>query len=192
MHNATSTRQLPPLDRLLAKSPRDPTRIRGEETLRGHTLMVLAAARELLAARLEAVASAARLSAPAKNRLERVVLLGAFMHDLGKCSEHFQLMLRRQREEPQLMRHEAASLWVCWPGKPLAMWLRPAVETEIDYLIATARRGGAPSEVSIPCVRRTGGSGNLVTPVDWAPRLSRHVSSRREGIWFGTSTAANR
>ena len=58
-----------------------------------------------------------------RERLEELVLIGAFVHDLGKCSDHFQQMVRHQRHLAQLLRHEACSLYLAWPGQPLGDWL---------------------------------------------------------------------
>jgi len=127
---------------LLAKSCGVPGKICGEETLRGHTAMVLAAARKILAARAESALGAAGLSTSLAARLSRVVLCGAFIHDLGKCSDHFQAMVRGQRSEPQLVRHEALSLLLCWPGKALASWLRGAVDSDEDYILALLAAAG--------------------------------------------------
>ncbi len=109
--------------RLLAKSTATPDRPEGEATLLGHTALVLASARRLLEHRGRASLLAAGLDPALEPRLRRIVLLAAALHDLGKCSEHFQSMLRRTRSAPQLVRHEALSLWLCWPGQPLSAWL---------------------------------------------------------------------
>ena len=77
-----------------------------------------------------------RLDDGLRERLERVTLLGAFAHDLGKCSDHFQQMVRGTRQQPQLIRHEACTLWLCWPGQPLSEWLSPAVANRDEYLLS--------------------------------------------------------
>jgi len=126
--------------RLLAKSipfRADPSgHLDGAVTFRGHTALVLAAAEELLEHRGSASLQAAGLGQELLGRLRRLVLLGAAVHDLGKCSDHFQAMIRGERKEPQLLRHEALTLWLCWPGQPLAAWLRQAVEEETDLCLA--------------------------------------------------------
>jgi CRISPR-associated endonuclease/helicase Cas3 len=128
--------------RLLAKSSTSPRTPRGEETLRGHTAMVVAAAETLLRLRAEASLRAAGLATTGAERLGRIVRLGAFVHDLGKASDHFQQMIRQRREAPQLVRHEALSLFLCWPGQPLADWLRAAVNSDVDYLLALVAAAG--------------------------------------------------
>ncbi|MFP2961154.1 CRISPR-associated helicase Cas3' [Myxococcus sp. 1LA] len=123
------------MKRLLAKSTATPDRPEGEATLLGHTALVLSAARRLLEHRGRASLLAAGLDPALEPRLRRIVLLAAALHDLGKCSEHFQSMLRRQRDAPQLVRHEALSLWLCWPGQPLSTWLLRDV-SELDLCLA--------------------------------------------------------
>src|SRR5713226_3665420 len=103
--------------RLLAKSTLDPDRPRGEATLRGHTALVLQAAGVLLEERGEQSLNSARLEVGLLPRLQEIVRFAALVHDLGKCSEQFQLMLRRELNVPQAMRHEAISIWLCWPGQ---------------------------------------------------------------------------
>jgi CRISPR-associated endonuclease/helicase Cas3 len=127
---------------LLAKSSATPDRPKGQETLRGHTAMVIAAAERILAHRGLASLRAARLPDAWEERLCQIVWLAAFCHDLGKCSDHFQAMVRGVRKEPQAARHEALSLWLAWPGQPLASWLRKAVQSDTDYLIAIIAGAG--------------------------------------------------
>jgi CRISPR-associated endonuclease/helicase Cas3 len=85
---------------------------------------------------------AGRISSIDERELARVVTLAAAVHDLGKCSDHFQAMIRAEREAPQLVRHEALSLWLCWPGQVLADWLRPSVGSDHLYAIAIAAAAG--------------------------------------------------
>ncbi len=121
---------------LLAKTPSKSGAPEGAATLQGHTALVLAAAEELLLHRGQASLHAAGLPLALAERLRQIVLLGAAVHDLGKCSDHFQAMIRKERREPQLLRHEALCLWLCWPGQPLAPWLRQAVRDEEDLCLA--------------------------------------------------------
>lgn len=127
---------------LLAKSSGDPEHPNGSETLRGHLALVLAAAEQLLDVRGLESLMAAGLPESLLPRLRRIVRLGAFVHDLGKCSDHFQQTVRQKRAVPQLIRHEALSLWLCWPEQPLAQWLRPAVDSDVDYQLALLTAAG--------------------------------------------------
>jgi CRISPR-associated endonuclease/helicase Cas3 len=103
----------------------------------------LGAADELLEMRLEASLDAVGLDREAwTDRLRKIVRLAAFVHDLGKANNHFQLAVRHQRDVQQVMRHEAVSLWLCWPGQALAAWLRPAVDTDSDYQCALIAAAG--------------------------------------------------
>lgn len=133
---------IPDFANLLAKSCADALRPPSPATLRGHIMLVCRAADTLLDARATPSLRTVGLPEQLKIRLERIVRLGAFVHDLGKCSDQFQQVVRKQRVAPQLIRHEAASLWLCWPGQPLAQWLRPAVECDEDMLIALAAAAG--------------------------------------------------
>ena len=122
--------------RLLAKSTTTPDEPRAAEQLRGHTALVSAAATQLLPHRGADARAAAGLDASHRARLERWVLTAAFAHDLGKCSDHFQQTVRRRRDRPQLVRHEACSLYLAWPGQALGKWLAAAVESERDLRLA--------------------------------------------------------
>lgn len=128
--------------RLLAKSSDTPDKPRSQETLRGHTGMVLAASERILEHRALLSLRAVGLPDRDEERLRKIVWLAALCHDLGKCSDHFQAMVRKQRREPQAARHEALSLWLCWPGQPLAAWLRGAVDSDEDYLLAIIAAAG--------------------------------------------------
>jgi CRISPR-associated endonuclease/helicase Cas3 len=127
-------------DRLLAKSATG-NALRDQHTLQGHTGMVVAAAHQLLRARGLASLRAVGLPASAIDRLSRIVLLGAFAHDLGKCSAHFQEVVRSVNRR-QLVRHEAATLWLAWPGQPLGPWLAQAVGSDEDLMLALCAAAG--------------------------------------------------
>lgn len=128
--------------RLLAKSAQDPQDPLPLATLQGHTGAVCQAARVLLAEQGAHVLAALGLGAELEPRLRAITLWAAFMHDLGKCSEHFQGMVQRTRSARQLMRHEALSMWLCWPGQPLAPWLSAGGISEPDYLLAVVAAAG--------------------------------------------------
>ncbi len=128
-------------ERLLAKSPSAGADQAHPTTLRQHTAMVLAAADALLDARAEASLSAVGLPREWDGRLRRVVRLGAFVHDLGKCSDHFQRMLRGS-SKPQLLRHEALSAWLSRPEGLLGSWLGHAVEDPRELDVAAIAAAG--------------------------------------------------
>jgi CRISPR-associated endonuclease/helicase Cas3 len=126
----------------LAKKPFTPNNPRAEECLIGHTGQVLSGGRQLLTLRGAASLRATGLPLSVLPRLERIVLLATFTHDLGKASEHFQEMIRGLRTARQLVRHEALSLWLCWQA-PLREWLLPAVNgDEVDLLLALSAAAG--------------------------------------------------
>ncbi|HVY62872.1 MAG TPA: CRISPR-associated helicase Cas3' [Planctomycetota bacterium] len=128
--------------RLLAKSASNAEALRDPELLEGHTAQVVAAADALLAVRLAPSLEAAGLRAELAPRLRAIVRLAAAIHDLGKANDQFQAMVRRERVAQQLVRHEAVSLWLAWPGQPLAVWLAGAVAGAGDYLLALAAMAG--------------------------------------------------
>lgn len=86
-------------------------------TLSWHTRQVMEAADRLLSLRGSSALGAAGLSGSLLPLLERIVRFAAWGHDLGKCSEGFQRMLRRQGD--QSFRHEAVSWYLLSKG-PLA------------------------------------------------------------------------
>lgn len=128
-------------ERLLAKSPSRGADADHPTTLRKHTAMVLAAADALLDARGTASLRAVGLPPEWEERLRRVVRLGAFVHDLGKCSDHFQRMLRGS-SEPQLLRHEALSAWLARPEGLLGPWLAHAVDEPHELDVAAIAAAG--------------------------------------------------
>jgi CRISPR-associated endonuclease/helicase Cas3 len=149
---------------LLAKSQRDPERAHGSETLRGHTLLVVRAGRELVSLRGSASLRAAGLSSLTVERLDAIVAAAALAHDLGKANDQFQAMVRGQRRQAQLVRHEALSLWLTWPGQPLASWLRPAVSSDTDYLLAILAAAGHHRRFGASAMAgRDAGAGSEIT-----------------------------
>jgi CRISPR-associated endonuclease/helicase Cas3 len=102
-------------------------------------MLVLASAEKLVTVCGAKMIEAARLTVD-YDRFKKIVLVAAFIHDLGKCSEHFQSMLRKRRR--QLVRHEAVSLWLTWPGQPLAGWLAQAFEEPSDLIVAVVAAAG--------------------------------------------------
>jgi CRISPR-associated endonuclease/helicase Cas3 len=148
--------------RLLAKSTRNEDAPQIAETLSGHTAMVLAAAEQILDQRGATSLDAAALPAAWAERLGRIVRLAAFGHDLGKCSEHFQHMVRGRRE-PQLIRHEALAAWLLWPGQPLSAWAARGVETEVDVVLAVLAAAGHHRKFTVAAIADPGsGAGNSI------------------------------
>lgn len=114
--------------------------MRGEQSLVGHSASVARCAQLLLDERASASVAAAGLRDGARGRLELIVQVGAWLHDLGKCSRPFQEMLRGSREM-QPVRHEAISLWLVWPGQPLAEWLHQRFSANDLRLAAVVAAG---------------------------------------------------
>src|SRR5690606_6672832 len=120
-----------------AKSSNNPDTPEPPELLHGHTALVFDAAIRLLAHCGEASLAAVGLPTTLRGRLDLIVRIAAFLHDLGKCSTHFQLMLR-QPGTKQLLRHEALSGWLAWEG-PLEAWLTSdAAVDDLRLAIAAA------------------------------------------------------
>ncbi len=72
--------------------------------------------------------------------LRATARLAAYLHDWGKANNHFQLMVRHQRDplkQPQLIRHEIASVLISWEFRA---WLQQCPEA--DFMIALAAAGG--------------------------------------------------
>jgi CRISPR-associated endonuclease/helicase Cas3 len=72
----------------------------------------------------------------ARTRLTRCVLLAAAIHDLGKANDHFQGMIRGERDvrqNPQGLRHEWITVLML---RQLKEWLLPAVGgADVDFAI---------------------------------------------------------
>lgn len=113
--------------RLLAKGAEDPKSPPYEATLIGHTERVLEAAEifaNVLAPDIEKLFGDHAVAALWRDALLRA----AWLHDIGKANDHFQIMLRRKGER-QGVRHEALGLvvtydllvpWLskCWDALP--------------------------------------------------------------------------
>lgn len=140
MRNAAARNAGVRFERLLAKSVPAGC-AQSHHTLQGHTGMVVAAAHRLLDARGLASLRAVGLPDNLLHRLRRIVLVGAFAHDLGKCSQHFQEMVHGT-QRVQLVRHEAATLWLAWPGRPLGSWLMEATGSREDLMLALCAAAG--------------------------------------------------
>jgi len=130
-------------DWLLAKSLKpgdDPAHPPTATTYTGHTVAVVTAALVLLTHRGAAALKAAGLPPDLLDRLRRIVLLAALIHDLGKASSHFQALVRKQGKG-QLIRHEAVSAWLAW-REPLRSWLASGLLDSDDLPIAIAAAAG--------------------------------------------------
>lgn len=113
-------------ERLLAKSPPRSERPPDSIYLPTHLKDVLAAANQMLDTTAAIQLAAIGLSRDAwEGELRRVVRLAAALHDLGKCNDQFQKMLRKP-SAGQTLRHEWATLLILqrsgWHD-----WLRPAL-----------------------------------------------------------------
>jgi CRISPR-associated endonuclease/helicase Cas3 len=120
---------------LLAKSRKDNEQFRPSMLLTGHLADVYCAATRVLDATQEDQLSALGLPVEQyRDRLRRIVLLAAAVHDLGKANDHFQGMIRGTRDvrnHPQGLRHEWVTLLML---QRLRDWFLPPVGgNEYDF-----------------------------------------------------------
>ncbi len=133
-------------DRLWAKSPTRDGWWHDSLLLSVHLHDVHQAANEVLcctgADQLEAIGLSPRVHL---ERLRRIVLLAAALHDLGKANDHFQRMLRSPAGVRQGLRHEWVTLLIIQrPG--WRSWLHEAVAEETDLdLVEWAIAGHHPA-----------------------------------------------
>lgn len=121
---------------LLAKSREKPWR--GAYTLVGHTAAVFEAVTTLIDALGDRLISQFGLQC-GFSRLRSTARLAAYLHDWGKANDHFQMVVRHQRnpiESPQLIRHEVASVLLAWEYRE---WLQ---QCDGDFFTALAAAGG--------------------------------------------------
>lgn len=144
--------------RLLAKSCDNPDHPPGLATYTGHAVAVVEAALVLLSLRGLASLTAAGLSSDLLERLRRIVLLAALIHDLGKASSHFQALVRK-KGDGQLMRHEAVSAWLAWQ-EPLRSWLAKTLLDPEDLPIAITAAAAHHRKFSTKAVDTTRGLGD--------------------------------
>lgn len=147
-------------DRLLAKAWDGEGAIPPEITLPGHTAAVRQAAEVLLKQRGAASLAAVGLPEAALERLRRLVLLSAVLHDLGKANEHFQRMIRRQ-QQGQLVRHEAVGAWLAWQPC-LRPWLESAAGSRADLALVLAAVAGHHRKFRAQAIDAHGGLGTRV------------------------------
>ncbi len=72
--------------------------------------------------------------------LRATARLAAYLHDWGKANDHFQMVVRHKRnplEQPQLIRHEIASVLLAWEFRE---WLQQCPDA--DFMVALAAAAG--------------------------------------------------
>lgn len=73
------------------------------------------------------------------DKIKSTVRLAAYIHDWGKANEHFQMVVRHERDplnNPQMLRHEIVSVLLAWKFRE---WLE---QSEGDFYTALAAAGG--------------------------------------------------
>lgn len=148
---------------LRAKSVENGTTESFAQSLQGHSMAVLDAARTFVALRGVQSLAAVGLEAHAwHDRLRRIVSLAACIHDFGKASIHFQRMVWSGKRE-QLVRHEALLWWICNPDGALYRWLGNAVQNEWELVAAMAVASGHHRKFTSASVRGSAGLGSTVS-----------------------------
>ena len=122
---------------LLAKSTVSPDRPQEHESLEGHILGVLGAARTLLQVVGHQSLDSLALSSTWFGVLELAVARGALLHDLGKANDQFQRMVRGDKSI-QALRHEWISLDILLRYSELDRWLFPTNDQLIRYAAVCA------------------------------------------------------
>jgi CRISPR-associated endonuclease/helicase Cas3 len=175
-------------ERLLAKSQKEGEFLRDSMTLPGHLADVHAAAVQVLDATGDDQLRSLGLVPVEeyRERFQRLVLLVAAVHDLGKANDHFQEMIRHDREK-QGLRHEWATLLILWETG-VGDWLKPVVSgNEEDWQIVQWSVAGHHPAYNRPSPPRlfVDGAGRelklFVRHPDFAECL------RRLQRWFGLS-----
>ncbi|RCJ27084.1 CRISPR-associated helicase/endonuclease Cas3 [Nostoc minutum NIES-26] len=123
-------------DFLLAKSREKPWR--GAYTLVGHTVAVVEAVTTLVDVLGDRLISQFGLQC-SLSHLRGTARLAAYLHDWGKANDHFQMVVRKNRnplESPQLIRHEVASVLLAYSYRE---WLQ---QCEGNFYTALSAAGG--------------------------------------------------
>jgi CRISPR-associated endonuclease/helicase Cas3 len=133
---------------LLAKSTATPDQPQEHESLDGHILGVVAAARTLLQVVGHQFLDSLALPSAWLDVLEPAVTRGALLHDLGKANDQFQRMVRGDKSI-QALRHEWISLDILLRYSELACWLFPSNDQLLRHAAVCAAVGHhlKPAEV---------------------------------------------
>jgi CRISPR-associated endonuclease Cas3-HD len=125
---------------LLAKSTATADQPQEHESLDGHILGVLDAARTLLQVIGHQSLDSLALSSAWFEVLELAVARGALLHDLGKANDQFQRMVRGDKPI-QALRHEWISLDILLRYSELDRWLFPTNDQLIRHAAVCAAVG---------------------------------------------------
>lgn len=110
--------------RILAKSSSRPENPLPRETLSGHTLDTMNVAKCISEKFGRSILKSAGLAEDRWFRmLKESSIRGAFLHDIGKANNHFQMMIRSASPKLQALRHEIVSLWILFNSKQMTSWV---------------------------------------------------------------------
>jgi len=112
---------------------------KGSYSLVGHTFDVVNAVTALLENLGQGIITQFGLTCSWEN-FRATARLSAYLHDWGKANDHFQMVARGKRDimkNPQLIRHELASMLLAWEYRE---WLQECPNA--DFLTALAAAGG--------------------------------------------------
>ena len=112
---------------------------KGSYSLVGHTSDVVNAVTALLENLGQGIITQFGLNCSWEN-VRATARLAAYLHDWGKANDHFQMVVRGKRDvmqNPQLIRHELASMLLAWEYRE---WLEQCPNA--DFLTALAAAGG--------------------------------------------------
>lgn len=155
-----------------------------------HLRDVLTAARQLVAATGDAQLSALGL-APSEwyERFGRIVTLAAIFHDLGKANDHFQRMVKGDRDLRQGLRHEWVTLLIL-AGPEFRKWLQPAfIVPEEDLLVLLWAVSGHHPAYNRPSPPRTAveGAGAMLVLHGGHPDFAECLAIAAEEFGLGVA-----
>jgi len=152
-------------DCLLAKSVKTPEAPRESETLNGHVLAVLGAARSIVdAVGADCLDSLGLTASIDREVLRNALLKAALLHDLGKANSHFQRAVR-SRTARQALRHEWVSSWLVMRFPDLDAWLFQGDSAVVRFASLCAVLGHHLKVQDGSAIEARDGSGEVVMKV---------------------------
>ncbi|NJL89374.1 MAG: CRISPR-associated endonuclease Cas3'' [Coleofasciculaceae cyanobacterium SM2_1_6] len=134
-------------ERLLAKSY-EKGKWKGSYSLVGHTADVVEAVTTLVDTLGEGLIAQFGLACDGVT-LRSTARLAAYLHDWGKANDHFQILVRGKRDimqNPQLIRHELASMLLAWEYRE---WLRQCPDADFMVALSGSRRSSSEARLGL-------------------------------------------